>query len=108
MEIFRKGIRYLSDSAYRFDVNAILGFYDDKPDAEFIAEQFFLHFGQKLNLENPVTFCEKIQWLKIHDRKPEYNLMVDKYEAKIILFLLTAFGIILTRLILPPCRINSF
>ena len=35
-EIFRKGIRYFSDSAYRFDVNAILGFYDNKPDDEFI------------------------------------------------------------------------
>lgn len=82
-EIFRKGIRYFSDSAYRFDVNAILGFYDNKPDDEFIAEQYFLHLGQKLDLEKPVTFCEKIQWLKIHDRDPKYNLMVDKFEAKI-------------------------
>lgn len=38
--------------------------------------------GKKLNLENPKTFTEKLQWLKIHDRKPEYTNMVDKCEAK--------------------------
>lgn len=38
--------------------------------------------GQRLNLENPQTFNEKLQWLKLYDRKPEYTQMVDKYEAK--------------------------
>ena len=33
-------------------------------------------------MENPKTFNEKLQWLKLHDRKPEYVLMVDKYAAK--------------------------
>jgi len=37
---------------------------------------------KKLNLESPQTFNEKLQWLKIYDRKPEYTKMVDKYEAK--------------------------
>ena len=81
-EIFKKGTRYFSNPVYRFDVNAILGLYDDKPEEEFLAEQFYLHCGQKLNLENPTTFCEKIQWLKIHDRDPKYNLLVDKHEVK--------------------------
>ena len=35
-----------------------------------------------LNLENPQTFCEKLQWLKLHNRKPIYTTMVDKAEAK--------------------------
>lgn len=35
-----------------------------------------------LNLENPKTFSEKLQWLKLHDRKPIYTIMVDKVEAK--------------------------
>ena len=35
-----------------------------------------------LNLDNPKTFNEKLQWLKLHDRKPIYTTMVDKYEAK--------------------------
>ena len=37
---------------------------------------------KKLNLSNPRSFNEKIQWLKLYDRKPEYTQMVDKYEAK--------------------------
>ena len=38
--------------------------------------------NKKLNLKNPKTFNEKLQWLKLYDRKPEYTKMVDKYEAK--------------------------
>lgn len=37
---------------------------------------------KELNLENPQTFNEKIQWLKLYDRKDIYTTMVDKYEAK--------------------------
>ncbi len=36
----------------------------------------------KLDLVNPETYNEKLQWLKLHDRKPIYTVMVDKYEAK--------------------------
>lgn len=38
--------------------------------------------GKKLNLKNPKTFTEKLQWLKLHDRKPYYHNLVDKYEVK--------------------------
>ncbi|HEY9221969.1 MAG TPA: ATP-grasp fold amidoligase family protein [Lutibacter sp.] len=38
--------------------------------------------GKKLNLENPQTFNEKLNWLKLYDRKSEYSKMVDKYDAK--------------------------
>ena len=37
---------------------------------------------KNLDLKNPRTFNEKMQWLKIHDRKQIYTTMVDKYEAK--------------------------
>ena len=37
---------------------------------------------QHLNLDNPVTFNEKIQWLKLYNRNPEYTIMVDKCRAK--------------------------
>lgn len=39
-------------------------------------------FGKELDLKNPQTFNEKLQWLKLYDRNPEYIKMVDKYEAK--------------------------
>ena len=35
-----------------------------------------------LNLDNPQTFNEKLQWLKLYNRKPEYTMMVDKYAVK--------------------------
>ena len=38
--------------------------------------------GKKLNLDNPQTFNEKLQWLKLNDRKDIYTTMVDKYEVK--------------------------
>ena len=37
---------------------------------------------KKLNLKTPQTFNEKLQRLKIYDRKPIYTTMVDKYEVK--------------------------
>ena len=39
-------------------------------------------FNKKLNLKNPKTFNEKLQWIKLYDRNPKYSRMVDKYEAK--------------------------
>lgn len=38
--------------------------------------------GKKLDLDNPRTFSEKLQWLKLYDRRPEYTTMVDKYAVK--------------------------
>ena len=37
---------------------------------------------KRLNLENPETFQEKIQWLKLHDRNPLYTILVDKVLVK--------------------------
>lgn len=35
-----------------------------------------------LNLDNPQTFTEKLNWLKLYDRNPLYHNLVDKYEVK--------------------------
>lgn len=52
------------------------------PDGIYLKSLYKRIFGKKLSLSNPRTFNEKLQWLKIHDRKPIYATMVDKYEAK--------------------------
>lgn len=52
------------------------------PDEVHVKTRFALKMGKKLNLQDPQTFNEKLQWLKLYDRKPEYTTMVDKYEAK--------------------------
>lgn len=40
------------------------------------------HTGRRLHLNPPVLFTEKLQWLKLNDRKEIYHTMVDKAEAK--------------------------
>lgn len=52
------------------------------PDKTFLRLRFFLEKGMMLRLKNPVLFEEKIQWLKLYDRQPEYVKMVDKYAVK--------------------------
>ena len=52
------------------------------PDALYLKLRYRKIFHKPLNLKAPKTFNEKLQWLKLHDRKPKYTRMVDKYEAK--------------------------
>ena len=52
------------------------------PDRFFLKCQYRLRTGKRLNLDNPILFNEKIQWLKLYDRKPEYTIMADKYEVR--------------------------
>jgi hypothetical protein len=51
-------------------------------DERFLRMIYFIKFHKPLNLKNPQTFNEKLQWLKLNDRKPEYTMMVDKYAVK--------------------------
>lgn len=52
------------------------------PDRIYLQIQYYLRMGQKLNLKDPKTYNEKLQWIKLYDRKPEYTLLVDKYEVR--------------------------
>lgn len=56
--------------------------------SRYLPDQFYIRclyhscVGKKLNLKDPKSFNEKLQWLKLHDRKPIYTTMVDKYAVK--------------------------
>lgn len=52
------------------------------PDKMWLQIKFVVRMGKFPNLNHPKTFNEKIQWLKLHNRKPEFSSMVDKYEVK--------------------------
>lgn len=52
------------------------------PDKIYLKWMFRLKMGKKLDLRNPQTFSEKLQWLKLYNRRPEYTQMVDKYSVK--------------------------
>lgn len=51
-------------------------------DRKYLEYFFELKMGYRPDLDNPKTYSEKLQWLKLHDRRPEYTAMVDKAEAK--------------------------
>lgn len=51
-------------------------------DELYIRMKFLIAMGKPLNLKKPITFNEKLQWLKLYDHNPKYIKMVDKYEAK--------------------------
>ncbi len=72
MEITTKIIRYLND----------LGLFRFISDEKFIKNRYKKVFNKDIDLVNPETFNEKLNWLKLNDRKEIYTTMVDKYEAK--------------------------
>lgn len=52
------------------------------PDKLYLRVLYRLRMNKRLNLKDPHTFSEKLQWLKLYDRNPDYVLMVDKYAVK--------------------------
>lgn len=74
--------KYIFDKDYRFSVNNYLGFYKLLNDKKYLELLYYRKMNKKIDLENPKTYNEKLQWLKLYDRKPIYTTMVDKYEAK--------------------------
>ena len=51
-------------------------------DKTYLECKWWIIKGRKLDLDNPKSFNEKLQWLKLYDRNPIYTTMVDKCEAK--------------------------
>jgi len=51
-------------------------------DETYIKKIYKLRIGERLHLDNPVTFNEKMTWLKLYDRNPRYPMLADKYEVK--------------------------
>ena len=74
--------KLLTNKDYRFLILASQGFYDNMDDEEYLKRMYKACMGKELNLSSPKTFNEKLQCLKLHDRKPEYTMMVDKYAVR--------------------------
>lgn len=68
------------NNVYKFLL--IHGFFNRTQDEKYLKKRYFVHFRRSLDIHNPVTFNEKLQWLKLYDRKPEYTIMSDKYKAR--------------------------
>lgn len=51
-------------------------------DEQFLRYRFRIVMGKRLDLKNPTSYNEKLQWLKLYDRNPLYTKLVDKVAVK--------------------------
>ena len=68
--------RYIGSALLRFFAKWISN------DEWYVKTRFRLYTGKKLNLDNPQTYNEKLNWQKLYDHNPQYTIMVDKFSAK--------------------------
>lgn len=80
--LLRKGTKYLLNPDYRFLLNSSMGRHNRMPDDAYLKRKYKACMGRELSLENPVTFNEKLQWIKLYDRQPEYTVMADKFLVR--------------------------
>lgn len=80
--MIKKIIRFVTDSDYRFEVLDRRGFYNSVDDEKYLKKKFKSLMGKELDLKNPQTFNEKLQWLKLYNRRDEYTMMVDKVAVR--------------------------
>lgn len=52
------------------------------PDRVYLKLYYFAAFKKFCDLDAPVTYNEKLNWLKLNDHNPLYTKLVDKYEVK--------------------------
>ena len=77
-----KTAKFFTDPQARFLFLAKCGLYNGLSDEQYLKKKFKIMMGYELNLACPKTFNEKLQWLKLHNRRPEYTMMVDKYKVR--------------------------
>lgn len=78
LKIFRQPLKAKNYLLYKLS-NTYPCLFSDKC---YLKSLYYLIFGETLNLKNPKTFNEKIQWLKLYNRKREYVNLVDKIKVK--------------------------
>ena len=77
-----KGLKALSNPIFRLNLLMKHNLLFWMSDEEILKKKYRLIFKKELDLENPLTYNEKLQWLKLYDHQPIYTRMVDKYEVK--------------------------
>lgn len=82
MEIHDKVQKAVADPWYIIRGLASKNLLNFLSDRTYLKLMYYAHFQTKLNLSEPQTYNEKLQWLKLYHRNPEYTIMVDKYEVR--------------------------
>ena len=77
-----KALKYLRNPARIFFYLGLKGHFKFIPDERYVRLCYRILMGKRLELDPPRTFNEKLQWLKLHARRPEQTRWVDKYEVR--------------------------
>lgn len=80
--MIKKFVKLIKNPNKFFVYLAYKGRFNKMQDEKYLKKLYKGITGKKLNISNPKTFNEKLQWLKIHDRKSIYTTMVDKYLVR--------------------------
>lgn len=75
-------LRLLHNNSGEFKASLIRMIAPVLSDKTYLSKMFYYMMGRQINWEKPETYSEKLQWLKLYDRNPEYTKLVDKYEVK--------------------------
>lgn len=78
----RQMVRVFIDKDFRFQFFDDYGIYNRLDDETYLKRKYKAIMKKELNLDNPQTFNEKLQWLKLYDRRSTYTTLVDKYAVK--------------------------
>ncbi len=81
-KLINAGLKYITDSDYRFLINSGLGKYNSMGDKQYLEKKFKATVKRQLDLDNPKGFNEKLQYLKLYDKNPVYTVMADKYLVR--------------------------
>lgn len=82
MASIKRGISYLVHNRRQFCDSLVKNYFKWLPDKLYLSLRYRFTLGHWMNWEKPETFTEKIQWLKIYNRRPYYSTMVDKWAVK--------------------------
>ena len=82
MRSIKNAIQKMINSDQRFISLSDRGFYWWLSDEEFLVRKYRCFFHKDPNLENPVTFNEKILWQKLYDHNPLYTKLADKVSSR--------------------------
>lgn len=74
--------RYIHEPRKIFIALGRRGLLKWMPDIMYLTLVYQGEMGKKLNVRKPETFNEKLQWIKLYDRKPEYITYADKYAVR--------------------------
>lgn len=74
--------QFFTNPKVRLGYLSKIGFYNLMSNEKYLKKCFKCYLGYPLNLDNPRTFNEKLQWLKLYHRNSQYTTMVDKVAAK--------------------------